>query len=100
MQLFETVNQKGGDAITSEEWMQNGNYKGLVYNDFADPLEKLSEYDSHFMRQYLYIGSTQNETFSVSMSYQDFSGADTTQTIGTDIDDLFEFSMTIPIYSA
>lgn len=97
MSLFDEINGKVGKKITQEEWMQNPDQKGVVINDFADPLESLSEFDSHFMRQYVYIGSDQSNSFAVSMSYQDFSGADTTKGLGQNVDDLFTFSLTIPI---
>lgn len=97
MKIFEQINEKGGKAITSEEWMQNYDYKGMVYNDLADPLESLSELDTHFMRQYMYSGSKNNSGFSLSMSYQDFSHADTTEGLGQDVDDLFGLSINIPI---
>ena len=95
MSLFETINQKAGKAITQEEWMQTPDYRGMVYNDFADPVDSLSEFGSHFMRQYMYMGSASNQSFTVSMSYQDFSEADTTKTLGQDYDEIFEFSLTI-----
>lgn len=97
MFLFDEINGKVGKKITQEEWMQNPDRKGVVINDFADPLESLSEFDSHFMRQYVYIGSDQSNSFAVSMSYQDFSDADTTKGLGQNVDDLFTFSLTIPI---
>lgn len=97
MFLFDEINGKVGKKITQEEWMQNPDRKGVVINDFADPLESLSEFDSHFMRQYVYVGSDQSNSFAVSMSYQDFSGADTTKGLGQNVDDLFTFSLTIPI---
>lgn len=77
--------------------MQTSNYKGMVYNDFADPLDSLSELDNYFTRQYMYAGSKNNVSFSVSMSYQDFSHTDTTESLGQDVDDLFGFSINIPI---
>lgn len=97
MLLFVEINGKVGKKITQDEWKQNPDQNGVVINDFADPLESLPEFDSHFMRQYVYAGSDQSNSFAVSMSYQDFSGADTTKGLGQNVDDLFTFSLTIPI---
>ena len=100
MSVFEAVNEKAGDMITDDEWMQRPDYKGLVVNDFADPLESLSELNSSFVRQYMYIGSSNSDGFSFSMSYQDLSETDTTEGLGQNVDELFAFTLNIPIDEA
>ncbi len=94
LSIFETINRKTGDAITQEEWMQTSDYKGVVYNDFADPLDALSEFGSSFWRQYMYIGSANGRSFAVSMSYQEFSE---TVAMKKKVDELFAFSITMPV---
>ena len=94
MSLFELVNAEVGDMISEEEWMQQGDYTGWVANDFGDPLTSLSEFNTNFTRQYMCVGSKNSDGFAVSMSYQDFSSVDTTESMGQDVEELFNFDLT------
>lgn len=100
MSIFEAINEKAGNMITDDEWKQRPDYKGLVVNDFGDSLESLSELNHIFIRQYMYMGSKNNDGFSFSLSYQDLSEADMTERFGEDVDELFSFTLNIPIDEA
>ncbi len=93
--LLKEIDRRLGRTVPFEEW--SGEDQGWVVHEFGDSLEQLSELDTNYNRQYMYMGKKQSG-FTVGMSWQDFSQTDTTTALGQDVDALFSFDINIPLY--